>query len=72
MHVDHACIEFLIQELTRVLLMDNILLLKLKCSSSVSVVNVVSLRIVFSKAALQKRSSMEPMEPPLDPLLKWV
>ena len=54
------------------LLMDNILLLKLKCSSSVSVVNVVSLRIVFSKAALQKRGSMEPMEPPLDPLLKWV
>ena len=36
-------------------------------SSSVSV--VVRLRIVFSKAALQKRGSMEPMEPPLDPPL---
>ena len=36
-------------------------------SSSVS--EVVRLRIVFSKAALQKRSSIEPMEPPLDPPL---
>ena len=35
-------------------------------SSSVSVVYVVRLRIVFSKAALQKRGSIEPMEPPLD------
>jgi len=32
-------------------------------SSSVSVVYVVRLRTVFSKAALQKRSSIEPMEP---------
>ena len=38
-------------------------------SSSVGVVYVVRLRIVFSKAALQKRGSMEPMEPPLDPPL---
>ena len=38
-------------------------------SSSVSVVYVVRLRIVFSKAALQKRGSIEPMEPPLDPPL---
>ena len=36
-------------------------------SSSVSVVH---LHIVFSKAALQKRGSMEPMEPPLDPPLE--
>ena len=30
------------------------------------IVYVVLLRIVFSKAALQKRGSMEPMELPLD------
>ena len=40
------------------------------CSSSVSLVYVVRLRIIFSKAALQKRGSMEPIEPPLDPPLK--
>ena len=39
-------------------------------SSSVSVVYVVRLRIIFSKAALQKRGSMEPIEPPLDPPLQ--
>ena len=42
-------------------------------SSSVSVVYIVCLRIVFSKAALQKRGSMEPIEtllpPPPDPPL---
>jgi len=38
-------------------------------SSSVSVVYVVCLRIVFSKAALQKRGSMEPNESPLGPPL---
>ena len=38
-------------------------------SSSVSVVYVVRLRIIFSKAALQKRGSTEPIEPPLDPPL---
>ena len=38
-------------------------------SSSVSVVYIVRLRIIFSKAALQKRGSMEPIEPPLDPPL---
>ena len=32
--------------------------------SSVSVVYVVRLQIAFSKAALQKRGSMKPMEPP--------
>ena len=32
-------------------------------SSSVRVVYIVCLHIVFSKAALQKRGSMEPMEP---------
>jgi len=37
-------------------------------SSSVSVVYAVRLRI-FSKAALLKRGSMEPIEPPLDPPL---
>ena len=35
-------------------------------SSSVSVLYVVRLHMVFSKAALQKRGSMEPMEPSLD------
>ena len=39
------------------------------CSSSVSKVYIVHLRIVFLKAALQKRDSVEPMEPPLDPPL---
>ena len=39
-------------------------------SSSVSVVYVVRLHIVFSKVALQERGSMEPMEPPLDPPLE--
>ena len=38
--------------------------------SSVSVVSIVRLRIVFSKAAFQKRGSMELMEPPLDPPLE--
>ena len=38
------------------------------CSSSVSIVYVVRLHI-FSKAALQKRGSIEPNEPPLDPPL---
>ena len=36
---------------------------------SVNVVCVVRLQIVFLKAALQKRGSMEPMESPLDPPL---
>ena len=36
------------------------------CNFSVRVVHLIRLRIVFSKAALQKRSSMEPMETPLD------
>ena len=35
-------------------------------SSSVSIVYIVCLHIVLSKAALQKKGSMEPMEPPLD------
>ena len=39
------------------------------CSSSVSVVYAVQLRI-FLKAALLKRGSMEPIEPPLDPPLQ--
>ena len=38
-------------------------------SSSVSIVYVVRLRIIFSKVALQKRGSMEPIQPPLDPPL---
>ena len=38
-------------------------------SSSVSKVYVVRLPIVFLKAALQKRGSVEPMESPLDPPL---
>ena len=36
------------------------------CSSKLSVVYIVHLHIVFSKAGLQKRGSMEPMKPPLD------
>ena len=39
--------------------------LKLKCVALVW----VRLRIIFAKAALQKRGSMEPNEPPLDPPL---
>jgi len=38
-------------------------------SSSVSVVYVLRSCIVFSKAALKKRVSMEPTEPPLGPPL---
>ena len=41
-------------------------------SSSVSLVYVVRLRIIFSKAALQKKGSIEPMEPPLDPPLNFI
>ena len=37
--------------------------------TDVSIVYVVHLHIVFLKAALQKRGSMEPMEPPRDPPL---
>ena len=37
-----------------------------------SVVNVVRLRIILSKVALQKRGSVEPMERPLDPPLLTV
>ena len=36
------------------------------CSSSVGIVYVVRLCVIFLKAALQKRGSMEPIEPPLD------
>ena len=45
---------------------------KLKCVTPVpvNVVYIVRLRIVFWKAALQKRGSIEPMEPPLDPPLQ--
>ena len=46
--------------------------LALPCSSSVGIAYVVRLRIVFSKAALRKRGSMEPMEPPLDPPLLFI
>ena len=35
-------------------------------SSSVGVVYVVCLHIVFSRAALQKRGFTEPKEPPMD------
>ena len=41
-------------------------------SSSVSIVYVVGLLIVFLKAVLQKRGSMEPMEPHLDPPMMMV
>ena len=40
-----------------------------KHSSKVGIVYVVCLHIVVSKAAFQKRSSMEAIEPPLDPPL---
>ena len=41
---------------------------EVRCSS-VRVVYVVRLRIILSKAALQKRGSTESIEPPLDPPL---
>ena len=67
--IRHAHVEFLIpEELTQYATVEAEVR-----SSSVSVVYVVRLRIVFSKAALQKRVSMEPMEPPLDlPLVMHV
>ena len=49
---------------------DTLLLCEAKMrSSSVSKVYVVRLHIAFLKVALQKRGSVEPMEPPLDPPL---
>ena len=72
MHVGHARVEFLIQEiieLTQGEVMHCCYFEAKVRSSSVSVVYVVRLRIIFSKAALQKRGSMEPIEPPLDPPL---
>ena len=66
-HVGHARVEFLIQnEVTHVRYWYYEAEVR---RSSVSVVYVVRLRIVFSKASLQKRGSIEPMEPPLDPPL---
>ena len=66
-HVDHACARRILD--TSALLLH----VKLECvaRSSVSEKSVHSTfaHIVFSKAALQKRGSMEPMEPPLDPPL---
>jgi len=69
-HVGHARVELLIQEIIELTRGGRALLhCEAKvCSSSVSVVYVVRLRI-FSKAALQKRGSIEPIEPPLDPPL---
>ena len=72
MHVGHACVEFLIQEIIEVIQVEIVRYCYCEAkvrSSSVSVVYVVRLRIIFSKAALQKRGSMEPIEPPLDPPL---
>ena len=63
----HARVEFLIQE---IMMTRALLLLEAEVrSSSVCVVYVLLLRIVFSKAALQERGSMEPVEPPLNPPL---
>ena len=59
MHVGYVCVEFLIQTLTHV----HYCYCEAEMRSScVSVVYVECLCIVFSKAALQKRGSMEPME----------
>ena len=69
MHVGCVHIEFLIQELIHMCVIGTVEV-EVR-SSSVSVLYVVCLRIVFSKAALQKRGSMEPMEPPLDLPLYW-
>ena len=66
MYVGHVCVEFLIQELTHI----HYATVEAEVrSSSVSVVYVVHLHMVFLKAALHKRGSMEPVEPPLDPPL---
>ena len=67
MHVGHARYEFLIQEIIELTPVSFCYFEAEVRSSSVSVVYVVRLRIILSKA---KWGSMEPMEPPLDsPLL---
>ena len=63
-------VEFLIQEIIDLTHMRFCYCEAEVGSSSVNVMYVVHLCIVFSKAALQKRGSIEPMEPPLElPLL---
>ena len=57
-YLGHARVEFLIQACIIATVEAEV------CSSSVSIVYVVRLCIVFLKAALRKRGSMEPMEPP--------
>ena len=71
LHVGHARIEYLIREWGDTRALFSYCEAEVR-SYSVSVVYVVRLRIVFSKAALQKRGSIEPMEPPLDPPLQRV
>ena len=65
-HIGHARIENLIQEIIEVTHMHYCDCEAEVRSSSVSVVYVIRLHKVFLKAALQKRGSMEPMESPLD------
>ena len=60
-------IEFLIQKITELTPVSFCYFEAEVCSSSVSVVYIVCLRIILSNA---KRGSIEPVEPPLDlPLL---
>ena len=66
MHVGHARVEILIQEIFELTHMHYCYCEAEVRSFSVSVVCVLRLRIVFSKAGLQKEGSMEPMETPLD------
>ena len=62
MHIGHARIEFLIQEIIELTHVRYYYCEAKLRSSSVSVVYGVRLCIVFSKASFQKRGSMEPME----------
>ena len=59
MHVGHARVEFLTQELT------HIVTVTVEAEVRSSTVSVERLRKVFSKVTLQKM--IKPMEPPLDP-----
>ena len=69
--VGHELVKFLIQKIIELTHVRYCYCEAEVHSCSVSVVYVLHLRIVFSKVALQKRGSMEPMEPPLDPPLTW-
>ena len=65
-HIGHARVKFFdrLQEITKFIELTCVA--EVSCSS-VSIVYVVCLCIVFSKAALQRGLPWNPMEPPLDP-----